>query len=323
MSFKPRLLVTLPLPPKPQKELEKLVDVDIVHWPVGLAKTPENMFRHVQGCTGILCSVNDKITTKVLDAAGETLKVVSTISVGYEHINLQACKERGIQVGYTPDVLTDATADTTATLTIMTMRRMGDAIASVKDGRWGRPGCSIPLGMQLPGKTVGFLGLGRIGYATAMRLRAFGASDFIYHNRRVSQFADALGARRVEFPQLLKEADVLIITASLTLESRHLFCRETLAQMRSHAILINTARGGFIHQEDLAQALQQGIIGAAGLDVTDPEPIDPSHPLVHLPNCIILPHVGSATLDTRNAMGCLALDNVLKGMKGEPLTTPL
>ncbi|RKP15027.1 D-isomer specific 2-hydroxyacid dehydrogenase [Piptocephalis cylindrospora] len=323
MSQKPRLLVTIPLPPKPRKTLQNIDSIEVVHWPEGEVKTSENMAKHVQGCSGILCSVGDKITSEVLDAAGEALKVVSTVSVGYEHIDLTACKNRGIQVGYTPDVLTDATADTTATLTMMATRGISDAIASVKDGRWGKPRAALPLGMQLPGKIIGFLGLGRIGYATALRLRAFGASQFIYHNRGTSRFADDLGARRVEFPQLLAQSDVLIITASLTSESRHLFRKETLAQMKSHAVLVNTARGGFIHQEDLAEALSQGIIGAAGLDVTDPEPIDPSHPLVHLPNCTILPHIGSATLETRNAMGDLALENVLNGMDGKALSTPL
>lgn len=177
--------------------------------------------------------------------------------------------------------------------------------------------------MQLPGKTIGFLGLGRIGYATAQRLQAFGASRFIYHNRNLSRYAEELGAKRVEFTQLLADSDVLIITANYTPEARHMIRQETLRQMQPHAILINTARGGFVQHEDLAQALKEGIIGAAGLDVTHPEPIDPDHPLVHQPNCIILPHIGTDTVETTLKMEELTLDNALKGIKGEPLHASL
>ncbi|KAI9597811.1 glyoxylate reductase [Syncephalis fuscata] len=271
------------------------------------------------GVDGIVCKSSNTIDKKIIDLAGQQLKVIATLSVGYDHIDLEYAKQCGVQVGHTPDVLTDATADLTVALTLAICRRLGEAIDAVRNGTWTTWDPTWLLGMELRGKTLGILGMGRIGLATAKRLKAFGMNRVIYYNRSSSSYAAEVDGELVSFEQLLKQSDILCICCSLTESTKHMLGYEQFCQMKSTSIVVNTARGGIIEQDGLVRALEEKKIGAAGLDVTTPEPLSPSHPLLSLKNCIVLPHIGSATVETRNEMAILTVENLCAGVSGSPV----
>ncbi|KAJ2801285.1 hypothetical protein H4S07_004980 [Coemansia furcata] len=226
----------------------------------------------------------------------------------------------GISLGYTPDVLTDATADTTVLLALMAARRAKQALQTVASGEGGGFSLSHGLGSQFTGKTLGIVGLGRIGCATAARLLPFGIARVVYSGSRPrDDRARPLNARYVSFEELLSESDLVCICCPLSERTAGIFNRQAFAAMKPTAILVNTARGAIVNQDDLLEALDKGLIAHAALDVTVPEPLPKDHPLVKHPKCTILPHIGSATEETRNAMSNLAIDNALAGIKGEEL----
>ncbi|PIK37196.1 hypothetical protein BSL78_25970 [Apostichopus japonicus] len=280
----------------------------------------DELLKNVAGADGLFCLLTDKIDKAVLDQAGSGLKVVSTMSVGYNHIDIKECQKRNIPVGFTPDVLTDATAELTIALLLMTSRRLLEAAEQVKSGGWGS---WVPLwmcGPGLSGSTIGILGLGRIGAAIGERLLSFRVSKILYSSRSPKEETAAkLGAEFVSFDKLLKESDFLIVSCALTNETRHIFNAQTFKMMKKSAILINTSRGDVIKQDDLYSALVHGEIAAAGLDVTTPEPLPTDDPLLTLSNCVVLPHVGSATVETRTSMAVLAANNLLAGLNNQPL----
>ncbi|KAJ7731779.1 D-isomer specific 2-hydroxyacid dehydrogenase [Mycena metata] len=276
---------------------------------------------------------------ELVDAAGPTLRVVSTISVGHEHIDLKVTAERNIQVGYTPDILTDAVADSAVMLALMASRRAGQSYSFVKDNQWPSfhwtpfafCGPQLSTTSFSPTRTVGFLGFGRIAHAVVKRVAAFGITHCIYTPRpgaadqsvRDTQLRDAHGlvsVTPVDLPTLARESDVLFVLAPGGSATRHIINAEFLRQMRATSVLVNNGRGSIVDSAALARALAEGWIWGAGLDVVDEEPqVGPEHPLVREPRCVVLPHIGSAASETRAEMATLTARNVLAGVMGEPL----
>ncbi|KAI9502345.1 glyoxylate reductase [Coemansia spiralis] len=321
MSRLPVLLVTRELPSLAQKRLQGLTNVQVrQHNSIDVIGR-QQLLEEVKGADGIICLLSDKIDTELLQAAGSSLKVVSTVSVGYDHVNTKALKQHGgVKLGYTPNVLTDATADTTVLLALMASRRAKEALDIVSSGNGGGFSLSRGLGTQFTGKTLGIVGFGRIGCATAERLVGFGFGSVLYSGSRPNEErAQPLGAEYVPFDRLLGESDLVCICCPLNDKTKGMFNKSAFEKMKRSAILVNTARGAIVNQDDLLEALNKKQIAHAALDVTVPEPLPADHPLVHHPHCTVLPHIGSATEETRNAMGNLAIDNALAGIFGEPL----
>ncbi|KAJ1816678.1 hypothetical protein LPJ60_005209 [Coemansia sp. RSA 2675] len=318
--MRPILFVTSQLPALAQQRLEALTDVKVIqHASTHPISRPE-LLEAVSTADGLICVLSNKIDAEVVEAAGPQLRVISTISVGYDHIDLDALRRRGgISLGFTPNVLTDATADTTVLLALMAARRVKQALQTVAVGGGGFS-LSTGLGSQFTAKTLGIVGLGRIGCATAARLLPFGISRVVYSGSQPrDDRAGPLNAQFVSFEELLRESDLVCICCPLNERTAGIFNRQAFAIMKPTAILVNTARGAIVNQDDLVEALDKGLIAHAALDVTVPEPLPGDHPLVGHPHCTILPHIGSATEETRNAMSNLAIDNALAGIKGQAL----
>lgn len=317
VDSRPKIYVTRQIP---NEALEKLKEECIIaQWGEAESAVPRNeLLQNVKGIDALYCLLTDKIDKEVLEAAGPNLKVVSTMSVGYNHIDLQTCKERKIRVGYTADVLTDTTAELTVTLLLAVCRRLTEAVAAVKNGEWGTWSPLWLCGTSLKGSTVGIFGFGRIGIEVARMIKPFGVQEIIYNTASGTKphIDNELGSRFVEFNELLERSDFLLVTCSLTAESTRIFNKNAFNRMKKTSILINTSRGDVIEQNDLIDALRTGKISAAGLDVTTPEPLPLDSDLLKMNNCIVLPHIGSATVETRTRMGLLAAENLLSGLKG-------
>jgi lactate dehydrogenase-like 2-hydroxyacid dehydrogenase len=270
----------------------------------------EELLARVANAEGLLSMLTDRVDAELL-AAAPRLRVISNYAVGVDNVDLAAARERGIPVGHTPEVLTDATADLAFALILAVARRLPEAVAAVRDGQWVTWEPDWLVGRDVHGATLGIVGLGRIGRAVARRGEGFGME--VLHTGG----AGAAGA--VSLEELLARSDFVTLHAPLTPETRHLIDEQALRRMKPTAYLINTARGPMVDQEALARALREGWIAGAGLDVTDPEPLPADHPLLDSPNLVVLPHLGSATRATRERMAELAVDNLLAGLAGEPM----
>lgn len=281
------------------------------------------LLKGVQGAHGLLCLLSDKIDAEVLDAAGPNLKVISTLSVGFDHLALDEIKKRGIRVGYTPDVLTDATAELTVALLLATARRLPEGVEEVKNGGWSSWKPLWLCGYGLSGSTVGIIGLGRIGMAIAQRLMPFGVKRLLYSGRTVKAHAAEVNAEFVPLDTLVSESDFIVVSCSLTPETQGLCDKTFFSKMKNTAVFVNSSRGAVVNQEDLYEALTSGQIAAAGLDVTTPEPLPTNHPLLTLKNCVVLPHIGSATYSTRGTMAALSARNLLGGLQGTEMPSEL
>ncbi len=305
----------------PEVGLERLrTHCQLEVWEHPLPPPRETLIERLQGCDGLLCLLSDAVDAEVMDAAGGKLKVISNYAVGFNNIDLAAANARGIRVGNTPGVLTDATADIAVGLLLAAARCIVQGQLYVLDGQWRTWEPRGHLGVDLVGKTLGIVGLGRIGMAVAKRLHGGWGMRVLYHNRTPNPDAEEqLGAELVDFDTLLAQSDFVSIHASLNESNRGIFDAAAFRKMKKSAVLINTARGQHVVQTDLVAALQAGEIFAAGLDVTDPEPPSPDDPLLNLPNVVIAPHVGSATFSTRDQMATIAAENVLAGLRQEPL----
>ncbi|RVE48033.1 hypothetical protein evm_007345 [Chilo suppressalis] len=279
--------------------------------------------KEVAGTNGIYCALTDKIDKELLDAAGPNLKVVATISVGYDHIDVQECKRRGIKIGYTPDVLTDATAELTLALLLSTSRRLPEAQHEARTGGWVSWAPTWMTGPGLASSTVGIVGFGRIGQAVARRVKAFNTSKILYYNRSEKPKARETGAVKVSFDELLRDSDFVICCAALVSETKEIFNKSAFDKMKNTAVFINTSRGGTVDQDALIEALKTNNIRAAGLDVTTPEPLPLDSPLFKLKNCVILPHIGSASIEARNTMSELTANNILTALNGKDMPAEL
>ncbi len=248
------------------------------------------------------------------------LKVIALHSVGYDNVDIAAATKLRIPIGNTPGVLSNATADTAFLLMLAVSRKAFYMHSTIEKGAWQFFEPAANLGVELYGKTLGIFGLGSIGYEMAKRCRYAYGMKIIYHNRGNNPAAEKeLGAIKVSFDELLQQSDVLSVHAALTPETKDIFNKTVFAKMKPSAIFINTSRGGVHNEHDLLNALQQKIIWGAGLDVTNPEPMLPGNPLLHMPNVCVLPHIGSATFEARSAMSRLAAENIVAGLQGLPL----
>jgi lactate dehydrogenase-like 2-hydroxyacid dehydrogenase len=285
-------------------------------WPEDLPPSRPELLRRVSGVHGVLSMVTERIDDEFLDAAGTQLKVVSQFGVGVDNIDVAACTRRGVAVGNTPGILTETTADGAFALLMAAARRVPEGYAYVRADRWKAWSPTIFLGADIHHATLGIVGFGRIGREVARRARGFDM-HVLYFSR--SAAADDQGAQRVGLDELLSRSDFVSLHVPLTTETHHLINAETLSKMKPSAILINTARGPVVDSEALYEALKSGTIAAAALDVTDPEPMPGDHKLLTLPNCLVVPHIGSASVATRAAMSRISVDNLLAGVRGERL----
>ena len=281
-------------------------EVDV--WSGDLPPSPQELRERVSDVEGLLCLLTERVDETLLDAA-PNLRVIANYAVGTDNVDVEACARRGIPVGRTPDVLTDATADLTWALLLAITRRIPVAAEAVRAGDWRTWEPARWLGLGLAGRTLAVIGSGRIGQAVARRAEGFGM-----HVRLAGRADDPL--------QVIADADVITLHAPLTPQTRHLIDEEALGLVKPGAYLINTARGGLVDQRALADALRSGRLAGAGLDVTDPEPLPPDHALLEAPNLLVVPHIGSATRDARAAMTELSVTNLEAGLAGRPLPHP-
>jgi lactate dehydrogenase-like 2-hydroxyacid dehydrogenase len=271
---------------------------------------------------GILCLLTDRIDAEAL-ATAPHLRVVANMAVGYDNLDLGALQARRIVATNTPDVLTETSADLAFALLLAVARRLPEAERFVRDGCWKTWDPLLLMGQDVHGATPGIAGLGRIGTAVARRALGFGMRLVFTARGDRREFEAATGARSVSFEELLAQSDFLSIHLPLNATTRHLFDETALRRMRCTAFLINTARGPVVDQRALYRALAEGWIAGAALDVTDPEPMSPDDPLLTLPNCLVLPHIGSASVATRTRMASLAAENILAVLAGRPPLTPI
>jgi len=273
------------------------------------------LIKHLDKAEGILCLLDDPLPAEILEKA-PNLKVVSSMAVGVDNIDLAACTRLGIPVGHTPGVLTEGTADLTVALLLAVCRRILTASEDARQGRWKNWDPTGWLGVDLKNSIVGIVGLGKIGTAVGERLAAFGAQIIFTNRSPQPEKEKKLNATQVNLDELLRTSDFICLHAPLTDETANLINEQAFQKMKSSAILINAARGAIVDTPALTLALKEGRIRAAGLDVTDPEPLPPNHPLYKLDNCLITPHIGSATFQIRQTMAKIALGNLSAGIKG-------
>ena len=317
MKEKPKVFLTRTIAEAAMQQLSQEVDLEV--WEGENPPPHEILLARAAQLDGILTLLTDPIDLPVLEAFAKKGKVISQMSVGFDNIDIVSATRLGIPVGHTPGVLTETTADFAWALIMAASRRIVEANQEVHRGIWRHWGPDILLGLELTGATLGIIGLGRIGQAVARRASGFNMR-VLYHNpTRRPDLEKSLGVKFAELDDLLARSDIVTIHAYLSKDTRHLFGRENFVKMKPQAILINTARGQIVNPEDLLWALQEKKIGAAGLDVFDPEPIPVNHPLLNMPNVIITPHIASATTQTRVRMAFMAVENLLAGLHGERL----
>ena len=314
--MKQKIFLTRTLHDFALKELKKKFEVDI-H--TGKIPIPQNTLKSkIKNLDGLICFPYDKINKEVLQSA-KKLKVISTFSVGYDHIDLDFAKENKIRVGYTPEVLTDATADMAFGLLLDSLRRISEGDRIIRKGKWKQIyGAHDYVGFDLQGKTLGIMGLGRIGKTLAKRAKAFDMK-IIYHNRnKISRDEERkLGVKYAKFDILITQSDKISNHVPHTKETNQIFNMKILKKMKKTAFLINTSRGKVVNEKDLVTALKQKIIAGAGIDVFETEPIKKNHPFMKLENLVMSPHVGSSTKETRIQMAELTVKNLIYGMNGK------
>ncbi|EGP93142.1 Glyoxylate reductase [Nitrosarchaeum koreense MY1] len=313
---KKRVFLTRTLHNFALNELKKKYQIEIHSGEIPIPKT--KLLKKIQNVEGLICFPYDKIDKEMIDAA-KNLKVISTFSVGYDHIDTQYALKKKIRVGYTPEVLTDATADLAFSLILDILRRVSEGDRTIREGKWRQIyGAYDYVGIDLQGKTLGILGLGRIGSTLAKRAKAFDMK-IIYHNRKsISKNKEkALRAKYVTLDKLITQSDIISIHVPHTKETDQLFDMKVFRKMRKTAYLINTARGKIVNEKDLTVALKKKIIAGAALDVYENEPIGKKHPLTKIQNIVLVPHIGSSTKETRAKMAKITIKNLELGINGK------
>ena len=313
---KPRVFVSRIIPDAGLNLIRQHCDAEV--WPDPLPPPHDVLRSKVADCDGLVSLLTDRIDAALLDAAPR-LKVVSNYAVGFNNVDVKAASERGVAVGNTPGVLTDATADMAFCLLIGAARRLVEGDHYSRSGHWKTWEPLGHLGHDLVGRTLGVVGMGRIGYALAKRCKGWDMRILYYDVYRSEKAEQDLGATQVDFDTLLAESDFVSVHTDLNDQTRGLFNERRFKQMKRTAVFVNTARGPIMDQKALAEALRAGTIFAAGLDVTDPEPPSPDDPLLKLPNVIVAPHIASATVGTRNAMAEICANNLIAGLTGQKL----
>ena len=319
---RPRVFVARRIPDEGLDPIRERCEMDL--WPDELPPPRDELLHRVAGVSGLLSLLTDRVDDELLDAAGPQLRVVSNYAVGFDNVDVAACTQRRIPVGNTPGVLTETTADLAFALLMAAARRIDEGSRYVRADRWRTWGPLLMLGVDVHGATLGIIGFGRIGRELAKRAAGFGMR-VLYHDVHPADPEEerALNATRVELDQLLAEADFVSLHVNLTDETRHLIDADALRRMKPTAVIVNTSRGPVVDQAALYSALREGRIFAAALDVTDPEPMRADDPLLSLENCLVVPHVASASRVTRGKMASMAAANLLAGLRGERLPTPI
>lgn len=322
MSEKQKILITHS--EVPIKGLDILKDrYELIFSPSIPFPTREQILKDIKGVSGVIWWGKHVVNEEVVEAAGPNLKIVAAMSAGYDNINVDLLKSRGIKVSNTPDVLSNSVAELAVGLLLSAARRLVEGYHAILDDKWDSSRPQWLLGQDVCNSTVGIIGLGSIGAVICKKLKGFDVGTFLYTGRSEKPIGKTLGAKFVTLDKLLEQSDFVIITCALTPETTHLINRDTLKKMKKTSILVNVSRGGIIDQEALIEALQNKTIWAAALDVMTPEPLPSDHPLTKLPNCVLSPHIGSATLKTREEMARLAAQNVFNALNDFPLATPL
>jgi glyoxylate reductase len=322
MAARPRVFVARRIP---DAGLGPILDAcDTTVWETDGPPSRKELLAAIAGCDGVLTMLTDRVDDAFLDAAGPGLRVVSSMAVGFDNIDVDACTRRQVAVGNTPGVLTETTADLAWALILAAARRLPEGERFVRSGGWRTWQPMHQLGMDVHGSTLGIVGFGRIGQAVARRALGFGM-PILYASRTRAEPAveNALRSTWVSFEELLDRADIVTVHVDLNPSTRRLIDRAALVRMKTTAILVNTTRGPVVDPAALYAALRDGEIRAAALDVTDPEPIPADDPLLTLDNCLIVPHIGSATEATRGKMASMDAANLLAGVRGERLPTPV
>ncbi|WP_047154039.1 2-hydroxyacid dehydrogenase [Aneurinibacillus tyrosinisolvens] len=314
---RPKVVVTRRMPQEAIELLEKEANVYV--WDSEETAIPQTvLLEQVKDAAGILTNVADSIDKEVLDAA-PSLKVISTMAVGYDNIDIAEAARRGIAIGHTPGILTEATADLTFALLMASGRRVAEGAAYVKEGKWKSWGPMLLTGQDVYGATIGIIGMGRIGEGIARRAAGFDM-NILYHNRsRKPDIEKSLNAEYCSLDSLLERSDFVVLLAPSTPETYRMMGEREFKLMKSSAVFINASRGKNVDEQALYEALQDGEIWAAGLDVFDEEPVSLDNPLLSLSNVTALPHIGSASIKTRTKMAVVAAQNLLAGLAGTEL----
>ncbi|MFN8474824.1 MAG: D-glycerate dehydrogenase [Anaerolineae bacterium] len=315
---KPKVLVTRLVPEAGLNIVRENCDADV--WESDMPIPRDELLRRVRDIEGLYALLTERVDAELLDAAPK-LKVVSNMAVGFDNIDVPECTRRGLPVGNTPGVLTDTTADMAWALMMAAARRIPEGERYVHEGKWKTWGPLLLLGPDIHDSTLGIVGMGRIGQAMARRAQGFNMRVLYYDDLVPQEAVAGLGAQKVSLEELLAQSDFVTIHVPLMPETRRMFSTERFKQMKPSAIVINTSRGPVVDPKALYEALRDGEIAYAALDVTDPEPIPMDDPLLSLPNCLIVPHIASASFKTRSLMSTMAADNLLAGLKGERLPT--
>lgn len=315
---KPRVFVTRVIPDGGLDLLQPACDVEI--WEGDLPPSREVLLEKVRGVDGLLCLLTDPVDADVMEAAGPGLKVVSNYAVGFDNVDVGAATERGIPVGHTPGVLTETTADMAFALLMAAARRLIEGADYIKAGKWRTWEPMSCLGYDVHGATLGIVGMGRIGQGMARRAMGFDMRTLYYDPYCDETKGPFEGVDlRCSLDELLAEADFVSLHVPLTEDTHHLVDADALDRMKPTAVLINTARGPVVDSDALYDALVEGKISYAALDVTDPEPLPADHKLLTLSNCLVVPHIASASWATRTRMAVMAAENLLAGLRGERL----
>ncbi|MEI7846609.1 MAG: D-glycerate dehydrogenase [Chloroflexota bacterium] len=312
----PFVLLAHPLPPEWISLLQGRVRLF-----VGPADPPgfaPHLIEQLGEAEGILCLLSDRVDQSMLDAAPR-LRVISNMAAGFDNIDIDGCTRRRIPVGNTPGVLTDATADLAMALLLSLARNLPKASMDAKDGLWRTWSPTGWLGADLRGATLGIVGMGKIGKAVSERAKGFGLKLIYSNPKRILDVEEKYSAEYRSLDDLLAESDFVSLHCPLTARTRFMLDEAAIKKMKPSAILVNTARGTIVVQDALVRALREGWISGAAIDVTDPEPLPLDHPLYDLPNCLVLPHIGSATHGTRRRMAEMACENLLAGLEGTKL----
>jgi glyoxylate reductase len=322
MPNRPKVFVARIIPDDGLRKVTEATDATV--WQDDLPPPREKLLASVEGCDGVLTLLTDRVDAEFLDRAGKQLKVVSNYAVGFDNVDVPECTRRGIPVGNTPGVLTETTADLAFALLMAAARRVAEGDRYVRAGKWKTWGPMLLMGPDVHGATIGIVGFGRIGQAVAKRAAGFGMT-ILYHdvNALPSEVTRPLGATYVSMDQLLAQADFVSLHVNLTPETTHLINAVALRSMKKTAVLVNTSRGPVVDGRALFEALRDGEIFAAALDVTEPEPLPADDPLLTLDNALVVPHIASASRATRGKMAEMAAANLLAGLRGERLPTPV
>lgn len=314
---KPLVFITRQIATDATARLQEVADVEV--WPQEDPPPLSVLLDKISHVDGIITMLTDPINAEVIKAASPKLKVISQMAVGFDNIDVARATERKIPVGHTPGVLTETTADFAWALILAAARRVVEADRQVRKGIWKPWGPDVLTGFDVYGATLGIIGFGRIGQAVARRAKGFNMR-IIYHSRQRKPDAEQeFGASYVSLEDIFRISDILSLHLNYTPAAYHLVNRERLSLMKPSAILINTSRGAVVDSEALVWALQNKVIAAAALDVFDPEPIPPNHPLLFMENVVLTPHIASASRETRRRMAFMAVDNVVAALAGKPI----